>query len=344
MQYRPFGSTGLRVSEIGFGCGNTAGLLTGGEPADQREAVRRALELGINFFDTAPNYGERTGGTGTSESNLGRVLRELGARPIICTKVEFWPSDLDDIPGKVARSVEGSLERLGIDVIDLLYLHNRVGSRRVLRNSAMGSHMTVEDVLGPRGALEALDRVRGEGRARFLGFCSGGGDVGATRQVLECGGFDCVQLTYNILNPTEGRTPPPGFRGEDYGQVIDRAAARGMGVVVIRVLAGGALTGSDRHPLNTGSRVDAQFENERAQAGALIFLAGDGTQTMAQAAIRFALAKREVSSVLVGFSDVAQIEDAVVASEMGPLPPATLGAIERVYSANLQAGRQTTTA
>lgn len=103
MKYRPLGKTGLQVSEIGFGCGNTGGVLTGGTPEEQRRTVHRPLELGINFFDTAPNYGERTGGTGMSEVNLGRVLHEIGARPIICTKVEFWPSELDDIPGKVRR-------------------------------------------------------------------------------------------------------------------------------------------------------------------------------------------------------------------------------------------------
>ncbi len=332
MKYRPLGKTELQVSEIGFGCGNTGGILTGGTPEEQRRTVQRAIELGINFFDTAPNYGERTGGTGTSEANLGRVLYEIGARPIICTKVEFWPSELDDIPGKVARSVDASLERLGVDAIDLLYLHNRVAGQRVLRNSAMGSHLTAEDVLGPSGALPALERAQQEGKARFLGFCSGGGDVGPTRQVLESGGFDVVQLTYNLLNPTEGWAPPPGFESDDYGQHIDHAAARHMGVVVIRVLAGGALAASERHPLNTGSRVEEQYEVDRTRAESLRFLADEGDQTMAQAAIRFALAKPEISSVLVGFSDLSQIEEAVAASAMGPLPAATLGRIEGLYT------------
>lgn len=332
MRYRPLGKTGLDVSEIGFGCGNTGGVLTGAPPDEQRRVVERALQLGINFFDTAPNYGERTGGTGASEANLGRVLNELGARPTICTKVEFWPHEMDDIPDKVASSVDASLERLGIDRIDLLYLHNRVASKRVPRTSAMGSHITVADVLGRRGVLEALDRARGEGKARFLGFCSGGGEVGPTREVLASGGFDCLQLTYNVLNPTEACTPPPGFEDDDYGQCMQLAGERGMGVVVIRVLAGGALSGGERHPLNTGSRVDDQYEEDRTRAERLRFLA-EGGQTMAQGAVRFALARPEVSSVLVGFSDAAQIEEAARASDLGPLAADLLRRIDAAQAA-----------
>ena len=75
MNYRTLGRTGLRVSEIGFGCGNVGGLMIRGEHPDQVKAVARAMELGINYFDTASQYG-----AGQSESNLGRVLNELNAQ------------------------------------------------------------------------------------------------------------------------------------------------------------------------------------------------------------------------------------------------------------------------
>src|SRR4051794_28314163 len=114
MQYRSLGRTGLQVSEIGFGCGNTAGLLTGGQYEEQRRAIERALAVGINYFDTAPNYGERVYERGRSESNLGKVLRELGARPHVGTKIELHAPHLADIPGSVARSLDESLERLGL--------------------------------------------------------------------------------------------------------------------------------------------------------------------------------------------------------------------------------------
>ena len=81
MDYRPLGSTGLNVSEIGFGCGNVGGLMIRGEHSDQVKAVARAMELGINYFDTASSYGD-----GQSETNLGRVLRELSADVYVGTK------------------------------------------------------------------------------------------------------------------------------------------------------------------------------------------------------------------------------------------------------------------
>ncbi len=94
MQYRTMGTTGLQVSEIGFGTGGTAGLMTAGSFKEQLQAVSRAMELGINYFDTAPDYGD-----GISESNLGKVLKELGVRPIITTKVEVRAENLGDIAG-----------------------------------------------------------------------------------------------------------------------------------------------------------------------------------------------------------------------------------------------------
>ncbi|MDA1129307.1 MAG: aldo/keto reductase [Chloroflexi bacterium] len=86
MNYRELGGTGLQVSEIGFGCGGNAGLMVKGTPEQQREAVSRAPELGINYFDQAPDYGD-----GVSETNLGRVLKDLGAQPYITSR---WRSGL----------------------------------------------------------------------------------------------------------------------------------------------------------------------------------------------------------------------------------------------------------
>ena len=74
MQQRPFGSTGLVVSALGFGCGAVGGLMVRGEAAEQRHAVSRALDAGITYFDTAASYGD-----GLSETNLGNVMRDLGA-------------------------------------------------------------------------------------------------------------------------------------------------------------------------------------------------------------------------------------------------------------------------
>ena len=108
MRYRQLGKTGLRISEIGFGTGNTAGLMLRASPEERVRAVERALELGVNYFDTSPDYGKEA-----AERNLGQALREVGARPVITTKVEILPGHLDDIAGAVVQSIDASLKRLG---------------------------------------------------------------------------------------------------------------------------------------------------------------------------------------------------------------------------------------
>jgi aryl-alcohol dehydrogenase-like predicted oxidoreductase len=119
VEYRRVGTTELRVSEIGFGCGGNAGLMVRGSPEEQRQVVARAVELGINYFDNAPDYGN-----GLAEENLGRVLKALKIQPFITSKVEVRRTDLGNIAGHVVRSTEDSLQRLGVDYLDFLQIHN----------------------------------------------------------------------------------------------------------------------------------------------------------------------------------------------------------------------------
>ena len=146
MNYRELGSTGVRVSEIGFGCGGNAGLMVRGTPEEQREAIGRALELGVNYFDQAPDYGD-----GLSETNLGRALKDLGAHPYITTKVEVRADNLGDIAGHVVHSTDASLERLGIDYVDFLQVHNGPVMERPELSGRTYTHLWVEDYLRPGG-------------------------------------------------------------------------------------------------------------------------------------------------------------------------------------------------
>jgi aryl-alcohol dehydrogenase-like predicted oxidoreductase len=236
--------------------------------------------------------------------------------------------------------VDESLERLDLPSVDLLYLHNRVGAERSGDGGGagtIGGRLALRDVLGPRGVLEAFQGQRSEGKVRFLAFCSSGGDPAANRAIIEHGGFDCVQLSYSILEPTEGRSPPSGYRGEDHGQTIEFAGEHQLGVVVIRVLGGGALSGArEPHPLNTGSGVQRTYAADAGRAEALRFMHRPGEHTMAQAAIRYALTKPQVSTVLVGFSSIEQVEEAATASGQGPLSSADLGQIEELYGTDFR--------
>src|SRR6266702_3538483 len=103
MEMRNFGRTGLRISILGFGCGAVGGLMVRGAPADQERAIARALEAGVNYFDTAVQYGD-----GESEKNLGRALRKLKPESaIVGTKVRLPAADFARIDEAVAKSLEG---------------------------------------------------------------------------------------------------------------------------------------------------------------------------------------------------------------------------------------------
>ena len=114
MKYRKLSRTGVDVSELVFSCAETVGLLTSGNYDTALEAVRRALDAGINWFDTSPSD---TGGE--AEVILGRILKELDAHPHISAKVEINPGASEEIFVQIERALEQTLERLQIEQIDL---------------------------------------------------------------------------------------------------------------------------------------------------------------------------------------------------------------------------------
>src|SRR5436309_2353593 len=122
MQTRAFGRTGMQLSVLGFGCGAVGGLMVRGDARDQERAVARAIEAGVNYFDTAVQYGN-----GESEKNLGRILQKLKPpNVVIGTKVRLPSSDFSRISDAVASSLEGSLGRLRLDRVDIFHLHNAI--------------------------------------------------------------------------------------------------------------------------------------------------------------------------------------------------------------------------
>src|SRR5262249_47609531 len=133
MEKRKFGRTGLDISVLTFGCGAVGGLMTKGAAADQERAVARALEAGVNHFDTAVAYGN-----GASEENLGRVLRRLKPQVIVSTKVRV-PAERPNIGAAIAASLDGSLQRLQRDHVDIFQLHNVIAER------ADGPTMSVDE-------------------------------------------------------------------------------------------------------------------------------------------------------------------------------------------------------
>lgn len=332
MRFRPIspgGASGIRISEIGFGCGGTAGLMVRGSPLEQRSVIARALDAGVNYFDVAPDYGD-----GIAEENLGRVLRELGARPYITTKVEIRAEDLSDIAGHVVRSTEASLRRLGVECVDFLQIHNAPVVRQPGLANRAYSHLGLQQYLGSGGALEGLQRVQRDGKTRHLGFIVRGGDGDATSQVLRTGMFALINVSYHLLNPTAGRLLPGVRFDPDWGQVIDEAHALGVGVAVYSPLAGGLLTdavlrGASGHPLaESRASQRGDYPEMLRRVRTLAFLSVPDAQSLSQAAYRFILMHPGVTSVLGGFSEMAHLEDALTAMASGPLGESDVARLE----------------
>jgi aryl-alcohol dehydrogenase-like predicted oxidoreductase len=218
MRYRMLGRTGLQVSEVGVG-GAQFGLANYMGPWDpwSDEAARgtvstihRALELGYNYFDTAPAYGE-----GRSEDLVGAALRGHHDGPIVATKVSGgqWA------PAQVRRSVESSLRRLQVEMIDVIQFH--------------GSWYHPAEVASilEQGGLATLQQLRAEGKVRFLGFTCEGPSAGVEK-LIATGAFDTMQVRYNLMYQH-----PSDFESDE--GIIRQAEAQGMGIILMRPMTSG---------------------------------------------------------------------------------------------------------
>jgi L-galactose dehydrogenase/L-glyceraldehyde 3-phosphate reductase len=313
MEQRPLGDSGLTVSALGFGCGAVGGLMVLGDAADQRRAVSRALDAGITYFDTAALYGN-----GTSEENLGRVMTDLGtwSRVVVGTKVRLPAFEPGQAAAAARASLEASLRRLRRSDVEVFHLHNPIGLTR-----SNGGQLDLRTVLGE--VLQALTEVKQAGLARHIGF-TGLGDSSALREVARADLYETVQTYFNVLNPSAGYTGQAGGQ-QDFEGLIDTAARVGCGVIVIRVLAAGAAAGLVERPHNAGDPGSGMagsggYSADLSGAQRLPALAAElGLEGPVELSIRFALAKPGVSTVLVGYSNLEHLEEAIRYAERGPL-------------------------
>ncbi len=304
MHYRLLGQTGISISQLAFGAGPVSTLMIGEDDAQQRAVVQSAIEAGINWFDTAGTYGQ-----GQSERSLGRALSDLGAaeRVHVATKVRLMPEDLHDIPGAVYRSFAASLERLQLPRVTLLQLHNSITAERGDEPTSITPH----DVLGPGGVVDAFQRLRDEGLVLHVGL-TGIGQAAALAEVVRSGWFATMQVPYHLLNPSAGQIVPDDFPETNYGNIIADCAAQGMGVLAIRVLAGGALAGNSPspHTFKTPYFPLALYERDRQRAERIQELLGTD-RSLPQEAIRFALTHPQIHAAIVGLGSIAQIDEAL---------------------------------
>jgi aryl-alcohol dehydrogenase-like predicted oxidoreductase len=327
MQTRMLGRTGLEVSVLGFGCGAVGGLMVRGGPAEQERAVARAVEFGINYFDTAAMYGN-----GESERNLGRVLKSLRPDVRVGTKVRIPAAERNRIGAAVAASLDASLQRLQLDHVDLFQLHNHILAQG--RDSDLTPAIVLSEV------VPAFERLREQGKIRFYGITAVG-DTSALHQVIDAHVFDTAQVSYNLLNPSSGTAVAPGYPAHDFSNLLTRTKDAEIGVIAIRVLAAGALSGNEtRHPLGSpsvepiGSGRDYSVDAERARRFEPLVHEGFA-DSLVEAAIRFVIANDAVSTALVGYSTLEQLEYAAAAANKGPLPLTAIERLKAIYNSFL---------
>lgn len=321
MDSRALGRTGLSVSALGFGCGDVGGLIVRGAAVDRERAVARAIELGVNYFDTAASYGN-----GQSETNLGQALKTLGARVYVGTKFRLAPDDLRDAAGAIERALDASLARLGMESVDLFQLHNPI-------RPAQGGP-TPPDVLDT--VVPALQRLRQSGKIRFYGFTANG-DTDPLHEIVGAGTLHTAQVFLNLLNPSAARAVPAGFPAQDFRQLLGAMKQHGMGAIVVRVLAGGALSGTTaRHPLAMPAVAPIasgpDYEADVRRTAAFDALVKDGhAGSLIEASLRFALTSDAVSTILLGYSTLEQLEGAAAAINRGPLSAAALDRLDTIW-------------
>ena len=314
MKYRPLGRTGLSVSEIGFGCwgigGVTAGATSYGEVDDaiSLRALDRALDLGVNFYDTSNLYGD-----GHSEELLGQAFGKRRDKVIIATKAGRNSYDIEAYgPAELRRSVEGSLRRLCTDYVDVVQVHSPSSI----------------DALKQSGAMDTLSRLKGEGKIRAVGVSVKAPAEGVPA-IVELGA-EVVQVNFNLVDQRASE-----------GEVLAVAAQHGAGVIGRTPLCFGMLSGKvapetvfdarDHRSLWSKEQIARWIE---ASSMFVKAVAEQGGQSTAQVALRFCLSYPGLSSTIPGMMRASEVDENVAASELGPLADADLARIVDVYRNN----------
>jgi L-galactose dehydrogenase/L-glyceraldehyde 3-phosphate reductase len=322
MKHRVFGRTGIEVSEIIFGAGAVGGILVHKDDATKREAIRRSIAGGINWIDTAAQYGN-----GKSEESLGRLLPEAGATPYLSTKFNLNVENLNDIPAQVEERLKASLARLKRSSVDLLQLHNRIGPK------PGGRVMTVEQILGKNGVADGLDRLREKGLIRYMGITALG-EAASVCKVVRSGRFDSAQVYYNLLNPSAGRSMPGAWTGQNLGGIIEACREHDVAVMAIRIFAAGIIATDERTGRESILTSDTSVAEDERKAKAVFDAIGTGHGTRAQIAVRFVLSNPNISAAVIGSAELHHIDEALQAAEMGPLPADVLSRLDKLYESD----------
>jgi aryl-alcohol dehydrogenase-like predicted oxidoreductase len=321
MKTRVFGELGWNVSEIGFGAWAIGGSWGSQSDQDSLAALRKALDLGVNFIDTAQGYGD-----GRSERLIGQVLKERGQKggggPIrVATKIPpqkgEWPPFPDDVCGEcfpeayLRERVEFSLKNLNAEALDLVQLHT--WTRAWNRDPV---------------ALETLRKLKKEGKILSCGVSTPEQDQNSLMDLMRNGWVDAVQVIYNI------------FEQEPAAEFLPAALENKVGVIVRVVFDEGSLTGKFtkdtvfpegdfRRSYFAGEKLTKTLEKVERVRETLSKVSGGKEKNLASAAIRFALRHPAVSTVITGIRNPAQAEQNIRSAEEAPLTDELYLALKR---------------
>ena len=304
MEYTTLGSTGLKVSVAGLGCGGPSrlGLRDSKPQRDCVALVRQALDLGVNFLDTAEVYG--------TEEIVGKAIAEIPRdRIVLSTKKKFPLDDPSDPAGEVRKSLEQSLRRLGTDYIDVYHAHGVEPGDYAYASSKL---------------LPVLLRMREEGKIRFVAISEAFVEDSGHRmlaEALEDGRWDVVMVGFNILNPSARNRVFAKTLQENVGTLVMFAVRRALSqpdrlkAIVAELLQKGAIP---RASVNADDPLD--------------FLRQEGgAPTLPEAAYRFCRHEQGVDVVLTGTGNSEHLRENVEAILKPALPSGVLQRLETIF-------------
>jgi len=314
MRYRKLGRTGFEVSEIGYGAWGVGGVQwRGGTDDESTRALKRAIELGLNFIDTALAYND-----GHSERLVGAIVREARRSIRVATKVPpknlLWPArrgiGIDQVfpYDHVIQSTETSLKNLGLDTIDVQQFH-----------------VWNPEWIGREEWRRAFEDLKKAGKVRAVGVSINDHDPESALELVKTGLVDTVQVIYNIFDQSPERSLFPLAHELNVG-VIARVPLDEGGLAGAINEDTSFAPGEFRAGYFRGDRKKQVVEHVNALKRDLEGVA-DGS--LAEIALRFAISHPAVSTVIPGMRRVCNAEANTEVSEKGPLDERTLAVLRR---------------
>ena len=312
MRQRPFGKLGV-ASALTLGGGGIAQIWGATTREECIATVREAVDSGIDLLDLAPSYGN-----GEAESVIGAAFDgKLPADVRLTTKCRVGDTPPDQVYDLLSASLTGSLERMKLDHVDIMFLHNSVtlageGDERMTTTASV-----------TEAVVPAFKRLIAEGRIRYWGL-TGIGHADALIELLTNGPRpDYIQCIVNLLDSPGGL-----LRGEGSARprdILAAANANGAAVLGIRAVQAGALTDAIDRPLPDGHSELADY----ARAAPFRAIAAEVGKSAAYLAHRYALSVEGVSTVVLGVKNRAELRECIAAEAASPMDPGLMDRIDR---------------